>query len=699
MFKKIREHFSIKLAKAPGRLVLSVILILNVVFILLASLLIKLFAALPGTENMGYWEAIYYTIMMVLDGGCVTEVVGEEMVRTAVPLVIVCILVVVIGMVLFTGAVIGYLTNWISHFIEDANVGAHKLYMNGHTVILNWNSRASEIVNDLLYCDGKQKVVILVPSGKEEVERQIQERVEDTIAQAKEKAQRECKNKGFFARRAYMRRHKLKNNLVVVVREGDTFSTIQLRDISIEYAKTIIILGNDETSSNCKYDYERRLSEHERGNPQIIKALVQVAEITGAEYSDDGQKIVVEVEDEWTSELVSRIIENKQVDGKCKIIPVTVNKVLGRLLSQFSLMPELNLAYRELFSNKGATFFACDGKVIDEHERLSAYLSTHAHAIPLGLLEHNGKVSAYYSAEKEEDHDKTVEYQPIDYEVKLNKNYWLEQKNVIILGYNSHVHDIMEGFAGFCKEWNKDGKPIVNLVVIDTSKHLEKLNYYREYDFVTSAVEAEVFDRTIICNTVEEFVDKNAGDVSVLILSDDTVAGDKIDANAIANLIYIRDIINKKKSEDPGFDEGKIDIVVEINNPKHYDIVKSYSVNNIVISNRYVSKMITQLGSKDDLYYFYNDILAYDEDITFGAESKEVYVKKVSRYFDALPGPCTAYELIRAVYSAAKENDGNIAITLGYVKKNGDMILFSGDQRKQRVQLESTDKLIIFSNH
>ncbi len=694
----MRENFSIKLAKTPGRLVITVILILNVAFILLASLLIKLLAVLPGTEDMGYWEAVYYTILMVLDGGCVTEVVGD-VANTAVPLVIICIVVVMVGMVLFTGAVIGYLTNWISHFIEDANVGAHKLYLHDHTVILNWNTRASEIINDLLYCEGKQKIVVLVPSGKEDVERQIQERVEDTIAQENEKAVRDSENMGFFARRAYIRRHKIKNNLIVIVREGDTFSTLQLRDISIEHAKTIIILGNDETSSMCKYDYEHRLSELERGNPQIIKALVQVAEITGADYSDDGQKIVVEVEDEWTSELVNRIIENKQVDGKCKIIPVTINKVLGRLLSQFSLMPELNLAYRELFSNKGATFFSCEGKIIDEHERLSAFLSSHTHAIPLGLLEHNGKVSAYYSAEQEEDHDKIVESEPITYTVSLNKDYWLEQKNVVILGYNSHIHDIMEGFADFCKEWNKDGKPIVNLMVIDSQKHLEKMNYYREYDFVTSAVEAEVFDRTIICNTVEEFVDKTNGDVSVLILSDDTVSADKIDANAIANLIYIRDIISKKKREDANFDEGKIDIVVEINNPKHYDIVKSYSVNNIVISNRYISKMISQLGSKDDLYYFYNDILSYDEDISAGAESKEVYIKKVSRYFDELPAPCSAYELIRAVYTSAKEQDENIALVLGYVKKNGEMILFCGDQRKQMVELEPTDKLIMFSTH
>ena len=78
---------------------------------------------------------------------------------------------------------------------------------------------------------------------------------------------------------------------------------------------------------------------------------------------------------------------------------------------------------------------------------------------------------------------------------------------------------------------------------------------------------------------------------------------------------------------------------------------------------------------------------------------EQVLIEKVSRYFDELPAPCSAYELIRAVYTSAKEQDENIALVLGYVKKNGEMILFCGDQRKQQVMLEPTDKLIMFSTH
>ncbi|MCH5351747.1 MAG: hypothetical protein J1F39_07260 [Clostridiales bacterium] len=655
---------------------------------------------------MSYWRAVYYTVTMILDAGCIDYVVSD-IGAAGVALVIICLAVIVLGMILFTGAVIGYLTNYISGYIENANTGSHKLVLADHTVILNWNSRASEIVNDLLYSEHREVVVILVPDGKEAIEREISERIADTIAKERADVNARAQKLSGRARFLYKRKHKFRNNVTFIVREGDTFSTVQLMDVSLEHAKSIIILGSDVNNVQCKYEHNMSLADRERGNPQTVKSLVQVVGITAAEQSDDNQKIVVEIEDDWTGELVDRIIAQKQVDGKCNIIPVRVNNILGRLLSQFSLMPELNLAYRELFSNKGATFFARPAKEseLDEEIFTRKFLHTRLHAIPLSVGEDRGTKYVYYSAESPRDERRISEVQDPAYRVKLNKSYWIEQKNVIILGHNSKIKDIMEGFDGFRAEWNdKSGKEIMNIMIIDDKAHLEKMDYYKSYPYVTQTVEADIYDNRVICDTIEKFIDGNETDTSVLILSDDAVPNEFIDSAAISNLIYVSDIIHRKKSADPNFDEGRIDVIVEIINPKHYDIVKSYSVNNVVISNRYISKMITQLGEKDVLYNFYNDILSYDSADATTYESKEIYAKKVSRYFDELPAPCTATELIRAVYEATSGKDipateKNHTLVLGYVKKGGELVLFSGNQNKIKVELTDTDKLIVYSNH
>ena len=700
--RKIKEWLNIQLVKNPGRMVLGAILLFNVVLFLVSALIISGFS-LTGTEDMSFLEAAFCTITMILDPGCIQFVIAD-IGAAGVGAVVICLAIVLIGMISFTGAVIGYITNYISEFVARANAGSKHLKISEHTVILNWNSRASEIINDLLYCETRQRVVVLVGSRKAEVEKEIHERLADTVSRENKSVERACPSKNWVYKVFYMMRHSFKKRVTVIVREGDVFSSKQLHDISLENAKIIVILGNDINNTICKFEHKDVLENRRRGNSHTVKTLMQVADITSSENSHDNQKIIVEVTDDWTAELVDRIISCKQVEQKCSIVPVRVNQVLGHILSQFSLMPELNLAYRELFSNKGSAFYTERCDTDDEIEFISKNLASNNASLPLTVMQNKGKNYGYYAAGSERDVFKTAPVKESDYTVSLNRDYWLERRNVVILGHNSRCADIMKGFEAFTGEWDyKDGSDeILRIVVIDEKSHLEKMNYYKEYPFVCKTVAAEIYDKDLICDTIKQFVSGNAEDTSVLILSDDSALNEDIDANALANLVYVQDIVREKVAENPDFDVESIDVIVEIINPKHHDIVNSYSVNNVVISNRYISKMITQIGEKEALFDFYADILTYDSDEN--SDSKEIYVKKVSRYFNSVPNECTAEQLVRAVYNASVDEtlppeQRSPAIVLGYVSPGGKMVLFSGDQSKIKVKLTNKDKLVMFSSH
>ncbi len=702
--KRIKEWFSLQISKNPGRMVLLTILIFNILFFFFSAVIISNLS-LDGTESMGILEASFCTLTMILDPGCIQFVIAD-IGAAGISIVLACLVIVLIGMISFTGAVIGYITNYISHFIDHANQGNRRLNISGHAVILNWNTRASEIINDLLYCSGKQKVVVLTGSGKSDIEKEIEERITDTVIRENQALKASCSDMNPIIRFFHVRKHRFKRNVTVLVREGDVFSSKQLHDISLEHARMTIILGNDVNNTICKFEHKERLEDSSRGNAQTVKTLMQVSDITGAEYSDDNQKIIVEITDPWTAELVDRIIQAKQVDGKCNIVPVNVNQILGHILSQFSLMPELNHAYRELFSNKGAAFYTKEGSCNSEIDYIRSYMRDHKHAIPLTFMNSSGKSYGYYAAACEEDIDKVTPILRSDYKVSINRNYWIERKNIIILGHNSRCRDIMDGFVAFRQEWHYRDRDdeIVRIIVIDDEKHLEKMDHYKDYPFVIKTVSAQIYDKELICDTINEFVSANEEDTSILILSDDSALNEDIDANALANLIYVQDIINEKIKTIPDFDKESIDVIVEIINPKHHDVVNSYSVNNVVISNRYISKMITQIGEKEALFNFYTDILTYDSDNSDVFESKEVYIKKVSRFFDQVPEPATAEQFIRAVYNASvveglSEEQQNTAIVLGYVKPGGKMVLFSGDHANTKVKLDKKDKLIVFSNH
>ena len=144
--KKIREWLNIQVVKNPGRVVLFAIFLFNVIFFVFSAFVVSNIAV-TDSGKMSFFEAAFCTITMILDAGCIQFVVAD--VATAgVVVVVICLLIVVIGMFTFTGAVIGYVTNYISNFIESANASSKKLKLYNHVVILNWNSRASEIVND-----------------------------------------------------------------------------------------------------------------------------------------------------------------------------------------------------------------------------------------------------------------------------------------------------------------------------------------------------------------------------------------------------------------------------------------------------------------------------------------------------------------------------------------------------------------------
>lgn len=463
-------------------------------------------------------------------------------------------------------------------------------------------------------------------------------------------------------------------------------------------AKNVIILGKSLNSSVCKFDYQERRDRLERGNANTIKTLVQVAQITADEKSADNQTIVVEVEDEWTLHLVERIVEHKERLGKCNIVPVPVNQILGQVLSQFSIMPELNAVYSELFSNKGAEFFCVPHEKTDDvNGELKEYLDTHTRSIPMTIMETKSGNYEYFVAD--EDGDVADRGEPIrsDFTVEPNPDYWLEQCNVVIIGHNSKVRDIIQGFDRFSGEWNREGKPILNVMIIDDEKNLEKQNRYRKIPYINQVVDADVYDYDKISKNVLQFIRSNTGDTSVLILSDDTVPQEDIDSSALTYLIYMQDIIRKCVEDDPSFDRESVDVVVEILNPKNYDVAHNYSADNVVISNRYISKMVTQISTKVSLYEFYCDILTYDEEDADEYKSKELYIKKAKDFYQQIPGPCTAAELIRATYEATPENDK--AILLGYTSPNNKMVLFTGDQNKIQVRLTERDKLIMFCNH
>ena len=692
--KKLREWISIQVAQHPKRVVLVLIILFNVLFITLSAALISALS-LHGTEKMNFFHAAYYTVTMILDAGCIESVI-KDIGTTGVALTITCLSVIIIGMITFSGAVIGYLTNILNDFIEKANAGNTRLYLSDHTVILNWNARAPEIVNDLLYSDNKETVVALVKSGSDDIKKEIEERLRLTIAKENAAVMKKAQKMSFFARWRYLKNNKLDNNVTFIVIEGNIFSRMQLKDIRIDLAKAVIILSNDPSDSVGEDGHS------DEGNPQAVKALMQAADIISAGNAARHRNIIVEITDIWTYDIVQRIINGKELGEKCNIVMFHVEKFLGQLLAQLSISPEMTPVYDDLFSNKGAAFYTEPVRIDDEIGYIRDYLATHRNAVPLTWLTHNGESCFCYVADNQRDVNYKCTPTNPGYRVKLN-NTQGECKRVILIGHNSKLEEIMSCYKAYLSSQSHDQQNnLLKVTVIDDADSIKRMDHYQRYPFVEEVAELDMHHIHNTFDTISRLFTDTTEDINILILSDDTELDENVDSSALMFLVYIQDHIKEMLHKYPDKDKNRIKTIVEITDPRHYDIVKGYHMVDAVISNRFTGNIITQIGEKESIYDFYEDLLGFSQDRS-GKQNKKPQLKKVSSFFKETPAPCTAYDLVRAVFEASVSSAGAAekqypALVLGYVKPGGETVVFSGNLSEIHVSLEAEDKVIVYSD-
>ncbi len=643
---KKNQWLTILKEKKPGLLIVVGIALFNVAFLALFSLLVCLMS-----DDMSYFTAMFNCLAMMLDPGCISGVVDGT---GQVVLCIICFIVVIVGLIALTGSVIGYVSNVISDFIEKANNGKNKLDINNHVIILNWNDRGLEIINEYLLLEEKAVITVLSCLNRETIEQQINDSISTII-----------------------REKKVKNKLSIIIRSGSVFSSQQLIDISIDTAKTIIVLEEGCDNNPLTED----------GNGQTIKTLMQVADLLSKKTNDKKQKVVVEVTDDWTEGVVNEIITCKNSD-KIRIVAVPVNQLFGNIFTQFAIMPKLNAIYTDLFSNEGVEFFSKESDFNCEADFVLSHLETHTHTIPLTTRNFNGEFYDIYIGRTDDDIQYKTIVAPTLYEIKLNKDYTLKKRNIVILGHNKNLPKILEGLDNFNNEWKGDDNAIDVLLLDDSSTTKIKVDYSK-YSFIKEYKQVDIHEQEFISKFISEHIDDE--NTTILILSAENAEEGEKDLPALANLIYLQSAINKKQIIN-----DNLDIVVEIIEPKHHDIVQNYSKSNVVISNRYVSKIIMQIADKEALFDFYKDILTFDTD---GVEGKEIYIKDCSYYFKTLPPKMNARDFIYSIYKATINEFKKGEVVIGYVDANDNIKLFSGNLDEQQLELDNNCKLIILSDH
>lgn len=395
-------------------------------------------------------------------------------------------------------------------------------------------------------------------------------------------------------------------------------------------AAKTIVIFSDEEQDASLEGYQADIT--------AVKTLMLVDNVS----PDPNQTIIVEIKETKTRELIEERFAKKN-EPFPRVIPMLSDELMGKLIAQTVFYPELNEVYAELMSSLGAEFYSTEEA--DPRE----YLKHHGHAIP--LYRHKGRL--YVVARNEDDLKKTRDTPK---ELPRTLSFLPQTQNadrtIVIFGKNNKIPYIIASIRAF----EHDGNVTSNVITIPSA------------------------DIASIQNAVKDLSKVD----TILLLSDDKTTSKKIDSDVLITLLLIQDVEVLKNAS----------VVIELIDPRHFDIARSYRVEHTIISNRYVSHMMAQIAKNRELYYLYNDMLTYDESDE-GEQTKELYVYPAGSFLQGtFPKRfASAFELIADVANSSQD----VYQIVGLVQ-NHKTLIFSGDLDKTgAVSIEKDDLLVIVS--
>ena len=317
-------------------------------------------------------------------------------------MLLLAIVIVVIGMILFSGAIIATVTTALRAFIEKKSRAKGRIIVNNHFVILNWSSKVPEMIYNLMLKGFKHNIVILSDKNKEYIEDEL---------------------KSLFLTNDV--KQKIKANLIV--KEGDSLLRGNLEDISIEQASQICIMTKEGMID---------VDDDNVVNSDLLNLKI-VLKLGSFKLKEDCQ-IVVETDSDEARGQIENLSYKIASLKSLHIVPISFNKKLGQIIAQSLVMPHMSELYSQLFSFEGSEFYS-----LESQQSIEEYMKSHTDAIPVYKEDNlfvlaSGEESLNKTRANEYSHDKVFSKS----EVHVS-----ECASIFIIGNNSKTEFLLDSLT------------------------------------------------------------------------------------------------------------------------------------------------------------------------------------------------------------------------------------------------------------
>ena len=579
MFSRLKNSLLFRLEQTMVRgpaARLAFILTLVVLVAIVGGLLARALA--PGFESAA--DAIWWAFLRLTDPGYLgdDQGVAKATISTAVT---------ILGYVLFMGALIAILVQWLGETMDRLEQGLTPVALDAHFVLLGWTSRTLTILQEILVSQGR-------------VERFLQQRGTRRLRVA------------LLAERAdaSLGQHiKLElgaawNDRQIILRSGTPLSLDALERVDFAHAGAILIPAAD-TTANSTLDADTR----------TVKALMTMGAALEETPPEEPPLVVVELQDTRHASTLRALYP-----GPMEII--AGDEVISRLLVQNIRQPGLSHVYAEFASDvSGSQIY------VREEPQLTGVSVLHlAYAFPEGVLlgvvrpqgdgfqallnppddlrlEAGDRIAvlapSYADAAPPESIGAALELQERSAPARQAPG----RRRVLVLGWNHRVPALLEEFAAYAEE----------AFAIDIVSQVSAAK--REKRIAAEALATEhleirqlEFDYTVPAYL--ESVDPASYDNLVLLPSERLKSGAESDARTILGYLLLREMTEGAAKAPP--------MLVELHDPDNAALFENRR-GEVIVSPLIISRMLTRVALRRELRAVFDELFSSGgSEIVFG---------------------------------------------------------------------------------
>lgn len=318
----------------------GVLLVLVLLVALGAGLLVRAIA--PGFETAG--QAIWWAFLRLTDPGYLgdDDGVARATISTAIT---------VLGYILFMGALIAILVQWLDQTMNRLELGLTPVAMDAHIVLLGWTSRTAAILEEILASQGRIERFLRERGARHLRVAVLAERAGPVLmAELRQQLQQQLRGRW--------------NARQIVLRSGSCLRLEDLRRVDFAHAAAVLLPAADTAVDNA-LDADAR----------SVKTLMTIGAALAEEPPEEPPLLVMEIQD------------TRHAAGLPSLYPgpleiVAGDEVIVQLMVQTVREPGLSHVYHEFLSDVSG----CQIYVREQPHLVGAAFVELAYAFPEGVL-------------------------------------------------------------------------------------------------------------------------------------------------------------------------------------------------------------------------------------------------------------------------------------------------------------------------